>query len=72
MPRSWKVASIVVIRKPSKLDYTKLKAYRPISLLRTIAKTLEAIVASRLSYVVERYNLLLLNHIGGRKKRLSE
>lgn len=72
VPRSWKVASIVVIRKPSKPDYTKPKAYRPISLLRTMAKTLEAIVASRLSYVAERYNLLPPNHMGGRKKRSSE
>lgn len=37
-----------------------------------MAKALEAIVASRLSYIVERYNLLLTNYIGGRRKRSSE
>jgi hypothetical protein len=72
VPRLWKVATIVVLRKPNKLDYTKAKAYRPISLLRTMAKALEAIVATRLSYVVERYNLLLTNYIGGRRRRSSE
>ena len=72
VPRSWKVATIVVLRKPNKPDYTKAKAYRPISLLRTMAKALEAIVASRLSYIVERYNLLPTNHMGGRRKRSSE
>jgi hypothetical protein len=72
VPRSWKVATIVVLRKPNKPDYTKAKAYRPISLLRTIAKALEAIVATRLSYVAERYNLLPTNHMGGRKGRSSE
>lgn len=61
-----------MLRKPNKPNYTKAKVYRPISLLRTIAKVLEAIVASRLSYIVERYNLLLTNYIGGRRKRSSE
>jgi hypothetical protein len=63
---------LVVLRKPNKPDYTKAKAYRPISLLRTMAKALEAIVATRLSYVAERYNLLPTNHMGGRRRRSSE
>jgi hypothetical protein len=37
-----------------------------------MAKALEAIVATRLSYVAERYNLLLTNHMGGRRRRSSE
>jgi hypothetical protein len=37
-----------------------------------MAKALEAIVATRLSYVAERYNLLPTNHMGGRKGRSSE
>lgn len=37
-----------------------------------MAKALEAIVATRLSYVAERYNLLPTNHMGGRRRRSSE
>lgn len=62
----------VVIRKPGKPSYADPKAYRPIALLSTIGKVLEAIFASRLSYLVENYQLLLRNHMGGRRGRSCE
>ena len=55
----WKTAMIVVLRKPGKPDYSALGAYRPISLLNTLGKLLEAVIAKRLSYYAETYGLLL-------------
>ncbi|GIZ44655.1 hypothetical protein CKM354_000785200 [Cercospora kikuchii] len=72
VPRSWRHAKIIALRKPGKADYTVPKAYRPISLLPTISKGLECIVATRLSYLAERYSLLPDNHFGARKQRSSE
>jgi hypothetical protein len=60
------VAKIIILQKPGKPDYTKLKAFRPISLLPTISKGLEAVIAIRLSYLVEEYSLLPKNHFGVR------
>ena len=45
VPQSWKLAKIVPLRKPNKSDYTLAKAYRPIYLLATLGKNLEAVVA---------------------------
>lgn len=49
VPQRRRTAKIVNLRKPNKADYSKPKAYRPISLLGTISKGLEAVVARRLS-----------------------
>jgi hypothetical protein len=70
--KAWKIAKIVTIRKPRKADYTALKAFRPISLLQTISKGLEAVVAARLSYLTEKFHLLPSYHFGGRLRRLAE
>jgi hypothetical protein len=72
VPRAWKIAKIVVLRKPNKPDYSKPNAYRPISLLPTISKGLEALVATRISYLAETEGLLPQNHFGARKQRSSE
>ncbi|KJZ68933.1 hypothetical protein HIM_11676 [Hirsutella minnesotensis 3608] len=48
------------------------KAWRPISLLSTLGKILEAVVAERISYAVETYGLLPANHFGARKRRSAE
>jgi len=72
VPETWRTAKIVVLRKPNKPDYSKAKAYRPISLLETLSKGLETIVARRLSYLAETYRLLPENHFGGRPRRSGE
>ncbi|KJZ72791.1 hypothetical protein HIM_07735 [Hirsutella minnesotensis 3608] len=72
VPRQWKNAKIVPLKKPDKDDYTVAKAWRPISLLSTLGKILEAVVAERISYAVETYGLLPANHFGARKRRSSE
>lgn len=71
-PRQWRVARIIALRKPNKTDYTAAKAYRPISLLPTISKGLEVVVARKLSYFAETHALLPPNHFGARPKRSSE
>ena len=48
------------------------KAFRPILLLPTISKGLEAVVAARLLYIVEKYSLLLDNHFGVGPSRSAE
>ena len=72
VPRQWKSAKIVPLKKPDKGDYTVAKSWRPISLLSTLGKILEAVVAERISYAVETYGLLPANHFGARKRRSAE
>src|SRR5579859_8040760 len=52
-PSTYKRTMTVVLRKPSKPDYTKPNAYRPIALENTIGKILESIVTESLSYLIE-------------------
>lgn len=66
-PLHFREAITVVLRKPGKDDYTQPKSYRPIALLNTLGKALEAIIANRLTYLVDTYQLLPKRHTGGRK-----
>lgn len=72
VPRQWKIAKIIPLKKPNKDDYTQAKAWRPISLLSTLGKLLEAVVAERISFAVETYGLLPANHFGARNQRSAE
>ncbi|KJZ71567.1 hypothetical protein HIM_09036 [Hirsutella minnesotensis 3608] len=63
---------IIPLKKPGKDDYTLAKAWRPISLLSTLGKILEAVVAERISYAVEAHGLLPANHFGARKRRSAD
>jgi len=58
-----------MLRKPGKPDYTDLKAYRPIVLLNTLGKVLEAIIAKRIRFLAETHALLPSTQIGARKQR---
>jgi len=68
-PAVWKRASGVVIRKPGKDDYTKLKAYRSISLLSCMGKVVEKVAAELLSEEAERRGLLSDGQFGSRTGR---
>jgi hypothetical protein len=70
-PSAWKVAKIVVIPKGGR-DPSLPKSYRPISLLATLGKALEAVVANRISALVEKHQLLPPNHFGARRRRSCE
>jgi Reverse transcriptase (RNA-dependent DNA polymerase) len=54
----WTEAKVVIIPKPGKSDYSTPKSYRPISLLECIGKVLEKIIAQRLSWDIDHFNLL--------------
>ncbi|KAF4334758.1 endonuclease exonuclease phosphatase [Fusarium beomiforme] len=72
LPVQWRSAKIIPLKKPGKDDYKVAKAWRSISLLSTLGKMLEAVMADRISYAVETFGLLPTNHFGGRKQRLAE
>ncbi|EAQ91759.1 hypothetical protein CHGG_03694 [Chaetomium globosum CBS 148.51] len=72
LPSQWRHANIIPLKKPGKKDYTIAKAWRPISLLATLGKALESVIAERLSHAVETYGLLPTNHFGARKQRSAE
>lgn len=61
-----------MLRKPGKDDYIQPKAYRPIALLNTLGKALEAVMATRLAYLADTFNLLPSRHTGGRKLTSTE
>jgi hypothetical protein len=62
----------VVLRKLGKDDYTALKSYRPIALINTTGKIMDAVIARQLSYLAETYYVLPPTHIGGRKMRSTK
>jgi hypothetical protein len=68
-PKCWKEATVIMLRKPGKPDYSDPKAYRPISLLNTLGKVLEAVIAKRLRFLSETYALLPSTQMGARKQR---
>lgn len=72
LPRQWRHAKIIPLRKPNKENYTVAKAWRPISLLATLGKILESVVAERISHAVETHGLLPTSHFGARKQRSAE
>ncbi len=71
MPDQWKTTKIVPLRKPQKDDYTIPAAYRPISLLATLGKMLESLIAQGLAFLAEEYSLLPYNHFGGLKQKTT-
>ena len=71
-PDWWKQAQIVVLKKPGKPDYSAPGVYQPISLLNTLGKILEAVIARRLSFWAKTYKLLLDTQFRGRPGRNTE
>lgn len=61
----WKESSTIVLRKPNKPDYTKVKAYRPIVLLDTMSKILTSCITRELTYNSIKHNTLAINQYGG-------
>ncbi|RKK69233.1 hypothetical protein BFJ71_g17742, partial [Fusarium oxysporum] len=72
LPSQWRHAKIIPLKKPNKENYSIAKAWRPISLLSSLGKILESVVAERISHAVETYGLLPTNHFGARKQRSAE
>jgi len=66
-----KRASRVVIRKPGNDDYTKVKAYRSISLLSSMEQVGEKVVAELLSEEPHRRGLVIVGQFRSRKGRAA-
>jgi hypothetical protein len=62
----WKKATVVVINKPQKPDYSIPKVYRPIALMECVGKLLEKIITKRINANIERFNLLPMTQFGSR------
>lgn len=72
-PSHFKETIVVILRKiGGNRDYTSPKSYRPISLLNTLGKIMEAILATRISYMATAHNLLPKTHFGGRQESCIE
>ena len=63
--KPWKEFIIIVLRKPGKPRYDVPKAYCPIVLLNTMWKVVTAVVASHITFITEKHQLLPANHFGG-------
>lgn len=72
LPVGWRCAQILPLRKSGKTDYSIPKAFRPISLLATLGKLLEGVLAQRLSFWAEEHGLLPENHFGARPGRSGD
>ena len=72
VPEAFRIARTVVLRKPGKESYSQAKAWRPIALLNTLGKVMEAVTAHYLQDLAERYNLLPETQMGARKNRSTE
>ncbi|KAJ5876528.1 uncharacterized protein N7529_002112 [Penicillium soppii] len=66
-PKHFQTSVTVTLRKAGPRDYRVPKSYRPVALLNTLVKILEAIIATRIAWMVEEHKLLPNTHLGGRK-----
>lgn len=66
-PSHFQTSVTVVLRKGGRRSYREPKSYRPVALLNTLGKVLEAVMARRISYMLEEHGLLPPTHFGGRK-----
>ncbi len=71
-PLHFKHSSTVVLRKPGKGDNSAPGAWRPIALLYTLGKVLEAVVASRTTTLSEEHGLLPPQQMGMRPGRSTD
>jgi hypothetical protein len=70
-PCTWQEATMVVIPKPNKPDYSMIKAYCPIALLNCVGNILEKLIAICLGQLAKSHNILHIDQIGGHPKWLT-
>ncbi|RYO14582.1 hypothetical protein AA0111_g11928 [Alternaria arborescens] len=63
---------LIVGNCAGKDDYTAPRSYRPIALMNTTGKIMDAVMARRLSHLAETHHVLPPTHMGGRKMRSTE
>jgi ribonuclease HI len=64
VPKDWKAEKLVAVAKPRKTDMSSPKSYRPISLIETLSKVLEKMMAVRLQLDCTTHGLLPNNQFG--------
>lgn len=57
-PKHFREATTIALRKPDRGDYIKADNYRPIALLNTLGKFLEAMIAAKIMEAAIYYRLL--------------
>ena len=62
----------MIIRKIGKADYSDPSAYRPIALLNTLGKALEAVMSNRIRFLAETHGLLPATQMGARRIRSTD
>lgn len=65
-PKAFRTGCTVAIRKPNKLSYTVAAGYKPLALLSSMGKLLEAVIAAEVSKATEQHHLLLDTQMGAR------
>jgi hypothetical protein len=60
----WKTATIVMVNKLQKPDYSVPKAYHPIALMECTSKLLKKIVTKRFNSDIQGFNLLSMSQFG--------
>lgn len=68
-PRKFRTSVTVALKKPQKPDYSQPKAWRPIALLSTIGKVVEAVISNTLRTLAESHGLLPPQQMGARPGR---
>lgn len=63
--RRWKSATIVIIPRPNKSDYSSAKSHWPISLLETMSKLLEKAIAKHFQHEIIAHDLIPTIQFGG-------
>jgi hypothetical protein len=71
-PKHFRRARTVAVRKLQKEDYTNPRAWRPIALLSSVGKIIEAATAAYLRELAEQHNMLPALQMGGRQGRAAE
>ena len=51
------MANIIILRKPAKKNYLKIKVYRLIALLNILNKALEIIIGKKFNKITEGYKI---------------
>ena len=71
VPQAWREADMVPIHKKGK-DQNKVDSYRPISLTSCVGKLMERLINSRLTWHLEKNNIISPEQAGFRQHRSTE
>src|SRR5436190_4314811 len=71
-PKHFRRARTIALRKAGKDFYTSPRAWRPIALLNTVGKIIEAATAEQIRRMAEEHNMLPAYQMGARQGRSTE